>query len=205
VSAPRRRRLSPGRRRAAIWVVSGAGGSASVRREDGDCRRGAGSGRSASLRRWGGGTHCRDDAECSQDVVAQHPVPPRRWRAPDVTNDTALPSSVPKTCSVTATPRGRGRRHGVSDDRPGFRHTAERDGCRGLRSAGLNLPRPQPRRINSAATSPITIAGAFVWPRMTVGITDASATRSPSTPRTRSSGSTTESASVPMRAVPTGW
>ena len=39
---------------------------------------------------------------------------------------------------------------------------------------------------------------------MIVGITDASATRSPSTPRTRSSGSTTLASSLPIRHVPTG-
>ena len=35
------------------------------------------------------------------------------------------------------------------------------------------------------------IVGAFVLPRVIVGITDASTTRRPSTPWTRSSGSTT--------------
>ena len=33
--------------------------------------------------------------------------------------------------------------------------------------------------MRSAATSPITIAGALVWPRISDGMTDASATRSP--------------------------
>ena len=41
-------------------------------------------------------------------------------------------------------------------------------------------------RISSAARSAIMIVGAFVLPRTIVGITDASATRRPSTPRTRS-------------------
>ena len=47
--------------------------------------------------------------------------------------------------------------------------------------------------------------GALVpGPEMIDGMTEASATRSPRTPWTRSSLSTTASASVPIRAVPTG-
>ena len=44
-------------------------------------------------------------------------------------------------------------------------------------------------------------------PPMSRGITDASTTRSPATPRTRSCGSTTASSSsaAPIRHVPTGW
>lgn len=41
-------------------------------------------------------------------------------------------------------------------------------------------------RSKSAAFSPISIAGAFVLPPVTLGMIEASATRTPSTPRTRS-------------------
>jgi len=46
--------------------------------------------------------------------------------------------------------------------------------------------------------------GAWVCPRMIVGITEASATRNPRTPRTRNCGSTTLASSRPIRQVPTG-
>ena len=45
--------------------------------------------------------------------------------------------------------------------------------------------------IMSAAFSAIMMVGAFVFPRTTLGITEASATRRPSKPNTRSLGSTT--------------
>src|SRR4051794_17358687 len=60
-------------------------------------------------------------------------------------------------------------------------------------------------RSRSAAFSPIMMVGAFVLPRGTIGITDASAIRSRSTPRTLSSGSTTACSPVPIAQVPTGW
>ena len=58
--------------------------------------------------------------------------------------------------------------------------------------------------MKSEQRSPIMTAGAWVLPRMTVGITDVSAMRSPSTPCTRSFGSTTPSAGDPIRAVHDG-
>ena len=66
--------------------------------------------------------------------------------------------------------------------------------------------------IRSAARSASAITGALVFPRGRVGITDASTTRSPSTPRTRNWGSTTDAwraacsgESPPMAHVPVGW
>ena len=54
-----------------------------------------------------------------------------------------------------------------------------------------------------AQCSPIIIAGALVFPPTMLGMIDASATRSPSMPRTRSCGSTTACSSGPIRQVPT--
>src|SRR6185369_6128224 len=60
-------------------------------------------------------------------------------------------------------------------------------------------------RTSAAPFSPIMIAAALVLVETTRGITDASMTRSRSTPRTRKRASTTERASPPMRQVPAGW
>lgn len=57
----------------------------------------------------------------------------------------------------------------------------------------------------SAARSPIITVGQFVWPLGSVGMTEASATRRRSMPRTRNCVSTTADASDPMRQVPAGW
>lgn len=59
--------------------------------------------------------------------------------------------------------------------------------------------------MKSAARQPIAIAGAAVLPDTCTGRTDASAIRSPDTPRTRNRASTTSEAAGPIAAEPTAW
>jgi hypothetical protein len=57
----------------------------------------------------------------------------------------------------------------------------------------------------SAHFSPIITQAALVLPETTVGMIEASATRKPSKPCTRSRSSTTAVLSAPMRQVEVGW
>src|SRR5580704_869984 len=77
------------------------------------------------------------------------------------------------------------------------------DGQRSIWIAGHAIPCCQPR-ISSTARPAIMWVDAFVpGPVMICGITEASATRKPEMPCTRSSGSTTASVSTPILHVPT--
>jgi hypothetical protein len=60
-------------------------------------------------------------------------------------------------------------------------------------------------RIFSAARRPSAIAGAFVLSETGLGITEQSATRNPSIPRTRNLLSTTDRRSLPTRQVAIAW
>ena len=68
------------------------------------------------------------------------------------------------------------------------------------RSVAPSASRRGRRRARRSST-----VGACVLPELTNGMTEASATRRPSTPRTRSCGSTTAWSSTPILQVPTWW
>ena len=61
------------------------------------------------------------------------------------------------------------------------------------------------RRIIAAPFSPTMIDGAWVFPLINFGMIEASITRSPSRPWTRSCVSTTARSSWPILQEPTGW
>ena len=74
----------------------------------------------------------------------------------------------------------------------------------GIEQSFVRLPAYPRPMIIAAARSAMASTVALVFAAGTEGITDASATRSPSTPRSRSVRSTTEAASAPNLHVPTG-
>jgi hypothetical protein len=84
----------------------------------------------------------------------------------------------------------------------------------GMRRNGRDAPKPVVASKDgqlaafstmSAAFSPIIIDGALVLPDVSVGMIEASATRRPAMPWTRSWASTTAIGSDPILQVPTGW
>lgn len=109
---------------------------------------------------------------------------------------------LPVETSATAASAVPGSEHGQQLHlRPPIRGHRPRSGDRLSGTRGL------PARMNLDARSAIIITGALVLTETSRGMIDASATRKPCTPRTRSSLSTTAILSVagPIRAVPAGW
>ena len=114
--------------------------------------------------------------------------------------------SPPPTFFVIVTTHPRPRMRAYPPAHPLARHECDLcDLIAGKPLISRNRDQPRSALTKSAQRSPIMIDGALVLPLTSRGMTEASATYSPSTPRTRSFGSQTASASDPIRAVPTGW
>src|SRR3546814_976298 len=107
--------------------------------------------------------------------------------------------------SLKAAAQGQGG--GQGEGSGGEAHGRLREG-RSLPAYSNPRARHPPRascRIIADAFSAIMMVGALVLPVVSTGITEASTTRSPCRPRSRSRESTTAAGSSPIRQVPTGW
>src|SRR5262245_11716634 len=110
-----------------------------------------------------------------------------------------LPLGKPGRLRICALPQGpMGRRALVALPLNGMIGKVHEDTATGRLAAA-------PATGSWDANSPIMILGALVLDEGIVGMTEASAIRRPSTPRTRSSASTTASSPGPIAQVPTGW
>ena len=108
---------------------------------------------------------------------------------------------------AAADPAGRGGHVAAGRAGPGrAARVRQAAGAAGAQGRGVRLTAGQPAEsTNPAQRSPIMSVAALVFPDVTAGMTDASATRSPSTPCTRRSGAVTAIRSMPILQVPTWW
>ena len=106
-----------------------------------------------------------------------------------------------------AADRGGGARLAGRGSRRYRRHNRSRGGTdrAAAQDAEPRRPRYAARFTISAARSAVISTAGWMLDEGTSGNTEASTTRNPCTPRTRSSVSTTARSSAPMRAVPQGW
>ncbi len=109
-------------------------------------------------------------------------------------------------------PRTQPRRHPVARHRQVRQHAGQlrrdgpgRPGLHRHRLCDSSRRRSAQLRLSRRPSSSISTDGACMPTNRGLGITDASATWSPSTPRTRSCGSTTLARRCPCRRCPSWW